>query len=295
MSQQNVLLEPGTLWHKLKQQTHYALNCGALQPIPTQYQLLQQDNVQFLVRILSNLVRKDKAKKQQEKKKDFNPFLPYEKDLFVADISDTHLCLLNKFNVVDYHLLIITRAFEDQEEWLNIADFQALGACLAEIDGLGFYNAGKLAGASQRHKHLQLVPLPLIPEGESIPIEALLEFTVFENGIGTCPKLPFRHAIAQLEPISSTKPFQAAQEALECYTSLLIAVGIDDENDPYQAYNLLVTRKWMMIVARSQESWQSISVNSLGFAGALLVRNQEQLNLLKEYGAMNLLKTVSVF
>ncbi|NIO40609.1 MAG: phosphorylase, partial [Burkholderiales bacterium] len=38
-----------------------------------------------------------------------NPFLPYGKDLFVSDISETHLALLNKFNVIDYHLLIVTR------------------------------------------------------------------------------------------------------------------------------------------------------------------------------------------
>ncbi|HEY9871936.1 MAG TPA: hypothetical protein V6D12_00765, partial [Candidatus Obscuribacterales bacterium] len=113
-------MEPGTLWDKVTKQTEFALSCGALHPIPTKCEILEQDGIRFLVRILSNLVRKDEAKQKQDKApdtsgKDFNPFLPYEQDLFVADISDTHVCLLNKFNIVDHHLLIITREFEEQE------------------------------------------------------------------------------------------------------------------------------------------------------------------------------------
>ena len=41
------------------------------------------------------------------------------------------------------------------------ADFDALARGLAAIDGLAFYNGGTVAGASQPHKHLQLVPVPL--------------------------------------------------------------------------------------------------------------------------------------
>ena len=83
--------------------------------------------------------------------------------MFVADISPTHVCLLNKFNVIDHHLLVVTRAFEEQDAAINAADFAALWVCMAEVDGLAFYNGGKLAGASQRHKHLQIAPLPWGP------------------------------------------------------------------------------------------------------------------------------------
>ena len=62
--------------------------------------------------------------------------------MFVADISATHVCLLNKFTVIPDHLLLVTRAFEEQEDRLNLADFAALAACLSEFAGLGFYNAG---------------------------------------------------------------------------------------------------------------------------------------------------------
>ncbi|MBW4614819.1 MAG: phosphorylase [Desmonostoc vinosum HA7617-LM4] len=290
-----MMLKSGSLWTSVIKQTEYALQCGALLSIPTEFEFVEQDGVHFLVRILSNLARKDAAKQKREKQatssgKEFNPFLPYEKDLFIADISDTHVCILNKFNVVDYHLLLITRAFEEQESLLTQEDFAAMLACLAEFESLAFYNSGKIAGASQRHKHLQLVPLPLAPSGVQIPIEPLLASAQFLNSIATIPGLPFAHAFAKLDPSTG------AEATLELYYALLRAVGLGtvDGNEQSGAYNLLATREWMLIVPRSQECFQSISVNSLGFAGALLVRNEQQMQILKDYGPMTILERVAV-
>ena len=113
-----------------------------------------------------------------------NPFLPYEPDLYVADVSPTHVCILNKYNVVDLHLLIITRAFEHQESRLRLPDFQALWRCLVEYDSLGFYNSGHLSGASQPHKHLQVVPLPLAGSGcaNRVPFEPMLRNAASDVG-----------------------------------------------------------------------------------------------------------------
>jgi len=294
-----ILLKPDTLWEQVKKQTEYALNCGALLSIPTEFEFVEQDGVNFLVRILSNLDRKNADKKKREKKsagKEFNPFLPYEQDLFVADISDTHVCIFNKFNVVDYHLLIITRDFEEQEKLLTLADFTAMWACLAGIDGLAFYNGGKLAGASQRHKHLQLVPLPFTASATQIPIAPLLASAKFEESIATIPGLPFVHAFASLQPAWVDSPLMGADATLEIYHKLLRAVGLGAVGDDRQsgAYNLLATREWMLIVPRSQEHFQSISVNSLGFAGALLVKNASEMQILKQHGPMNILKEVAI-
>ncbi|QLE41702.1 phosphorylase [Nostoc sp. C052] len=297
MAQGKILLQPGTLWKSVKKQTEHALQCGALLSIPTEFEFVEQDNVRFLVRILSNLNRKKAADEKQKKQsvtsgQDFNPFLPYEEDLFVADISDTHVCILNKFNVVDYHQLIITRSFEEQESLLTLEDFAAMWACLADFDGLVFYNSGKTAGASQRHKHLQLVPLPLAPEGSQMPIEPLVKSAQFQNSNATSLKLPFVHAFAPLNSNWVQSPFTGAQETLEIYRTLRQAVGLDAKQ--FGAYNLLATREWMLIVPRSQEHFHSISVNSLGFAGALLVRNAAEMEILKAEGPMTILKNVAV-
>lgn len=296
----NITLQPNRLWLRTVAQTKYALNCGALQPIATNYEFVEENGIRFLVRSLANLVRKDTAKQQEQKKtsagKDFNPFLPYEENLFVTDISDTHLCLLNKYNVMANHLLIITRGFEEQDNWLTKGDFEAMGACLTAIDGLAFYNGGQEAGASQRHKHLQIVPFPLIPDGERIPIASALAAATFVDGIGTTAHFPFRHAFAKIEWAEITSPLEVSKVARKCYGTLLKAVGLAynpaQEIKQSGAYNLLATREWMMIVPRSRESFESISVNSLGFAGTMFVRNQEQMQVLKQQGIMKVLSEV---
>ncbi|MDJ0844618.1 ATP adenylyltransferase family protein [Crocosphaera sp.] len=290
-----IILQPNNLWEKVKQQTEHALSCGALKSIPTDYKLIKNKEIDFLVRIFTNLGRKDKAKKEQKKLgKDFNPFLPYEDDLFVADISDSHVCLLNKFNVVDYHLLMITREFEEQETLLTFNDFAALWACLLQVDGLGLYNSGKIAGASQRHKHLQLVPFPLIPELSKTPIDPIIETVNYQDNIGKLPCFNFSHGIAKIQSKDNNNILELAHQSLETYSSLLntLKIKINQEDKP-KPYNLLVTKKWMMMIPRSQPKYESISVNSLGFAGALLVKNEQQMKTLQTLKPLTILEQVA--
>lgn len=288
-----LLENPGTLWQRTIEQTQHALSCGALLSIPTSHEFVEQAGVQFLVRIVNNLVRKQAAdlKQKQDEKAGtvVDPFLPYERDLFVVDISETHLCLLNKFNVVDHHLLIVTRAFEEQEALLTLHDFVAMWACLSEVDGLAFYNAGTEAGASQRHKHLQLIPFPVEQDMDRLPIDPLIKAIQFRDRVTIIPEFPFVHAIAQLAPEMTP------EELLQRYSELLETVGIESNSVMQSApYNFLATREWMMIVPRSQAEFKAISANSLAFAGALLVRNAEQLDLLKQLCPLNFLKNVAV-
>lgn len=297
-----LLLEPNTLWQKTIEVTQSARNTGALKSIETEYHIIEQSEIAFLVRSLANVVRKEKAKKEQHKKekqtgKYFDPFLPYEADLFVSDITKSHLCLLNKFNVVKNHLLIVTRDFESQTDLLNINDFTALCACMREIDGLAFFNGGEAAGASQRHKHLQLVPLPFIPNTEFLPIAPAINKVKFSNSLGTIADFPFRNAIAKIDLTSFDSPATAAKTMLDCYYTLLENVGLTlDKNTNKQpgSYNFLATRNWMLVIPRRQESCYGISVNSLGFAGSLFVKNPENLKLLRELTPIKLLSEVSI-
>ena len=253
--------------------------------------------MRFLVRILANLTRKEKADLDQQAQsragKSVNPFLPYDSDLFVANLSATHLCLLNKYNVVDHHILIVTRAFEDQDTWLTLADFEALAICMAEIDGLAFFNGGRMAGASQRHKHMQLVPPPLCPDRSPLPLATVIAALQIASDAAVpvrSPALPFCHAILPLTPPSSA----TGNGLLEAYRTLLTHLGVDWSQPPLAfPYNLLVTRDWMIAVARQQDHYQSIPVNSLGFAGSLLVKNLEQFELLKALGPMTILRHVA--
>ncbi|SOF00003.1 ATP adenylyltransferase (5',5'''-P-1,P-4-tetraphosphate phosphorylase II) [Burkholderia sp. OK233] len=292
-------LQPGTLWPAILRQTEHALRCGALRPIETTQALIEERDVGFLIRQVSSLTRKEEAR--QAPKLDagtFNPFLPYDPDLFVADISDTHVALLNKFNVIDHHLLIVTRSFKSQETLLDLTDFAALIACMGEFDGLGFYNGGAEAGASQLHKHLQIVPLPLGESGPPLPVESVLESACMEGLIGKVPGLPFRHAFARLE-LAPAASRHAAYAAFDCYHALLEAVGlraieVNGELHTSAPYNLLVAPRWMLLVPRSSERVEGVSVNALGFAGSLFVRDAAQMEVIKRLGPMTVLRRAAV-
>ncbi|MBW2526184.1 MAG: phosphorylase [Deltaproteobacteria bacterium] len=291
------------LWTRVLERTREAAACGAQQSIPTDYEFVDDGDIRFLVRVVANLKRKDAERKAVDpfrlpRQAQANPFLPYDEELFVAHLSSSHVCLLNKFNVVDHHLLIVTRGYEEQEDLLTLADFEALWRCLDRIDGLGFYNAGAAAGASQRHKHLQLVPLPLAPTGPAVPIGPLLRLAPQDGRIGTSPALPFAHAFIR-SPDRDGPVREAAGPSLAAYLGLLRAVALIPEEGPpppsaSAPYNLLCTRDWMLLAPRSEEYVERISLNALGFAGALLVRSPEDLARLKQIGPMEILRRTGV-
>jgi len=293
-----ILLMPGTLRGRVDEVTGRALGSGALLPIPTGYAFVEDGGIRFFVRVLTSLARKDEERKARELAarggRPANPFLPYDPELFVADISERHVAILNKFNVVDRHLLIVTREFEAQEALLTISDFEALWACLREYDSLGFYNGGEAAGASQPHKHLQVVPLPLAPEGPDVPIEPLFGADNGFAGIRRLPGLPFLHAFCRLDPEASGSAGAAAGLTFDLYGRMLRSLGLEppERDRPVMQsspYCLLVARGWMLLVPRSSEFFEGISINSLGYAGALLVRNDAQLEVLRRAGPMRAL------
>ena len=284
-------LEPATLWDSLRERTRSALACGALLSIETEQCFMEDGGMRFLVRSVSSLRRK--ARREDDRGADFNPFLPPEPELTLGAIGGNHLGILNKFNVLEHHLLIVTRQFKHQETLLDRDDFLALQLALQGIDGLGFYNGGAAAGASQNHKHLQLVPLPLTPDGPDLPLEAVLA------GVeeGPVPALPFAHAFRRLPSDLWQRP-EAAGYIHLIYREMLEQLGIAEverEGEPRQSapYNLLLRRGWMLLVPRRQEHFEGISVNALGFAGSLFVRTPQELEQVARTGPLRILAGVA--
>ncbi|GLU30947.1 phosphorylase [Trinickia caryophylli] len=286
--------QPGWLQRAIVERARHALACGALQPIETSLATIDDGGVRFAVRQVSSLVRKARER-PAARGDDFDPFLPYDPDLFVADLSPTHVALLNKFNVIDHHLLIVTRAFEDQETLLGLADFEAWNLCLQALDGwLGFYNGGVQAGASQRHKHMQAVAPALGEAGMPLPIAPLLDAAPRDGRVCTVAGLPFAHAFCRL----TSERGEAAPAMLAAYRRLLDTLGVSALASPADArqsapYNLLVTSRWMLAVPRTAESAEGVAVNALGFAGSLFVRDATQMEAVRRVGPLRLLQRVA--
>ncbi len=305
---------PAALPALVRARSLHALAVGALRPIETECRSIIDHGVRFVVRSVSSLARKDAARvREAEQARSTaaprNPFQPYDPDLFVADLSATHVCLLNKFNVLDHHLLLVTRTFVDQETLLDGADFAALARCLTAIDGLGFYNGGRDAGASQPHKHLQLVPGPLATEGPAIPVEPLVAGALAASAgrVTRCAVLPFRHALVAVAGAAGagTAAGAAGDGSVDgdslrtAYAQVMAAIGITataaaDGARASGPYNLLVTRRWMLAVPRRREKAGDISINALGFAGSLFVGSAEQMRRLETMGPMAVLASVAL-
>ena len=259
--------------------------------------------MRFVVRSVSSLERKRleaRGLAAAEDGRGRNPLMPPEPPLTVGDVTPTHVGVLNKYPVVERHLLVVTKAPVPQEVALDRDDFLAVARCLAEIDGLAFYNGGREAGASQPHKHLQLVPLPLNRGPWAAPIEAVFDSWAATGNVNRLLQLPFRNAFSLLDGFDDEE--RTAERLEELYAAQLAAIGVVDEGAPRAAndeplrpapYNLLVTRRWMLAAPRSRERFGTISVNALGFAGSLFVRDEEEMQDLREAGPMRVLRAVS--
>jgi ATP adenylyltransferase len=57
-------------------------------------------------------------------------------------------------------VLVVTKDFQKQTNLLNVNDFEAACIAMKSLDeSFVYFNSGKNAGASQAHKHLQVMPI----------------------------------------------------------------------------------------------------------------------------------------
>ncbi len=280
-------------WSDVTERARVAEAQGALEPLPTDAVVMPDNGIPFVVRVLlPQLNREDGKPRNWEQGADSEPFLPpYDANLFVADLSPTHVCLLNKYVVLPGHLLLVTRDFTPQDTWLTEADFQAMWLALRQWPGLVFFNGGRRAGASQRHRHLQLVHPPLGPVEPPVPITAAFAGLLDSDAPRRAP-LPFLHALTRLEPDWTADPDEAARATLERYERLLDE--LDLRTGGFWPHNMLATREWLLVVPRRREEHAEISVNAVGFAGGLLVSDEAALARVREIGPLALLQEVGV-
>ena len=264
-------------WAEVVDRADAALASGAMHSFECVLEFVEAAGVEFVIRVATRFPKGESAagRKADAPRLPADPFANPEPALRVREIHGTHRALLNKFSVLREHLLIVTTAFEEQASLLDESDFAALAVAMEDAEVLAFYNGGAEAGASQRHKHLQVVTLPLSPR-HSVPMDVLVE-----KG-----QLPFPHALARLPEGACGRP----AEMLRCYLELHRRAGLAAP----KPYNLLVTHEWMLVVPRSRDRFEDISINSLAFAGSFFVRDARHAHTLAAAGPMQVLKSVAM-
>lgn len=276
----------------IRRATAHARSTGALQPIENAVVTVEENGIPFTVRWISTLSAKVFAQvpKPGDKPTAFNPFLPYERDLFVADLSDTHVALLNKFPAVENHILMITRAFAEQLSPLDAADFYAVARVLGALDGLVFFNGGAVGGASQRHKHLQFMSI-------DIPIAGVLPGDAEPLRPQRVAALPYGHVFVALDARLSGDEAALAAQLQRAFELAAARCGLRPEDGVMPPYNLLATRRWLILIPRIRETWERdghrVSINAMGFAGTVLLARQEAIEPLCAAGIGNALASVT--
>lgn len=256
---------------------------------------MQDGGIDFTIRWVSSLERKDSDRLSAALRRDpgFDPFLPPDPALTVGPLGDGHLAVLNKFPVIARHLLIVTRDFVSQTLPLDIADFTALAQVMSELGGLGFYNGGTEAGASQRHKHLQWIPEAA--RGAKLSMfTARLPSDLPPGSTTVRDDLPWRHCFVRIPTDVGSDAAQLGVSLHAAFTRACGALGLPCDRDPMPPYNLLTGAGWLVVIPRSREHCEKISVNALGFAGALFVPRPELIDTIRKIGPLKLLTSVGL-
>ena len=259
-----------------------ALASGAL--VPLQTDLLELPSVEpFVVRRLLSATPKHLQRAGPKP----NPFLPCDPRLEVCNL-DEHVVLLNKYPVQPGHLLLISKEWKPQTGWLQAIDFRALVEIWTAQPGLWFFNSGPDAGASQPHRHVQL--LPRMENEPRCPMEA----TYLKLLAGEKPTHQWQQRLAcrRLRGVSTLQP----TELHDIYLELAFALGLgspEREEKPLIPHNLLISDGWMVMVPRGREAHAGFSINALGFAGYLLATRQSDVPWLERHGPGQLLDQVS--
>lgn len=235
---------------------------------------------------------------------DKNPFENPEPELTIVPKfgkDNEFRIVLNKFPVVPAHFMLVTSQFKSQNTPLSPSELLSVYSVLRNLElqdknenWFAFYNCGPESGASQPHKHIQFMKLPqnfeplaevlartsahFIPDQHMEPLQD--------------PNLPFAHFLAKLP--DDYKKVTEDILAMTFVSLLQRVLTVLKQNDAsHISYNLLATTKYMMLVPRSSGKFKGeLGINSCGFMGLFLCKNNRLVDLVKSEGPETVLSSI---
>ena len=269
-----------TYWVKALEQTSESINKNSLYPLETKVVTRQfYDKNDFIIRKLDT----SKFKKKFYYGPKRNPFSPWEKILEIEKIGDYHQLILNKYPVQKGHILLITNTWKPQNGWLDINDWAAIRNVNKDTSGLWFFNSSPTAGASQPHRHFQLLRRSL--NEVSCPREKwFLDLEISNDN---------RSKLKKSIIVSNFNFLENTSYIYNLYLELTRKIGLGDpinDEKPRYPYNILITNNWIAIIRRRFDHLHGFSINGLGFAGYLLITEKSDTGYLKKVGPEKLLE-----
>ncbi|KAL4435689.1 hypothetical protein ABPG74_018240 [Tetrahymena malaccensis] len=259
-----------------------------------------KDGIVFNFSVLKDL---DKKPLGSSRGQTSNPFLPpFEDGLFVQELSKTHTLLFNKYAVVKNHMLVVTTQFEYQNSLINQNDFSAAHKVLLTLNGFWFFNSGPDAGASQQHKHMQVMPYEARADTPILNVlhkkarkSSDCEYFLYEP-------FQFKHIIKVLKQMQEEESIESYGKYLQdcyidCMKKLKNLEQVGESQKIKQAYNMIVMDNFMLIVIRKQEKTESspyIAINGMGFTGSFLLKSFQEIQKDDHINPFDLLKEVCV-
>ncbi|RDA94784.1 hypothetical protein CP533_4224 [Ophiocordyceps camponoti-saundersi (nom. inval.)] len=248
---------------------------GALTFYPTKAAV-----VSFQIRFSPALANKPKPKPASTPSQAVDPFANPPPSLYVAAVGEEHYLVLNKFAIVAEHLILATTGFEPQSGLLSVRDLDALLACLrayGQRDLFAFFNCGVHSGASQPHRHVQLLPVEGMRQGvlaadEEAGWEPLIER---QSLLDEAPFVSFAEDI----DAETSSAANVRDAYLRLYRKACRALGVDADGqvdgEARVSYNLAMTAGRLVVCPRRAEGDGEVSLNGTLLAGTALVKSED--------------------
>ncbi|KAE9982644.1 hypothetical protein EG327_005795 [Venturia inaequalis] len=204
----------------------------------------------------------------------------------ITRINGTHILLYNKFCISKSQLMIVTaNSYHRQYDPLDGDDLEAARIVLCSLTSphFIFFNGGVTAGASRKHKHLQVLRTPKDSTNLLVNKHTTKEF----------PKLPYKYF-----SVDFADQAQPSKELLlKTYQNLLgrcegLVSGKQGESVPH---DVILTKHWMVVIPRSKRNFEGSSdVNAAGMVGMIWLKHDEEVDKWKELGPARVLRQLGV-
>ncbi len=273
-----------SIWSKALDISKQAVNCGAVIPLNTIKYKSSEECCDFELRFLNSPLPKYLIEYGPRR----NPFIPWDSRLEIQPIKNKHTLILNKYPVQIGHMLLITNTWKPQNGWLNKDDFEAIQNVDKDTTGLWFFNSSRESGASQPHRHFQLLPRRY---NESVCPRFDWFCSLLNNTKNNNSEISHCISIRPRNNNINSSPY----DLFSSYKSMISEMNLGDIdiiNKPLKPYNLLITSEWIALITRKKDRSYGFSINALGFAGYFLATKTSDVNTLIKFGPEIILKDV---